>query len=81
MSILILFYALYEILLKCQIVSRRVAQYQPEGGKYFLAGISNGGLSAFRIILNTPERFRALIIRSRSGQQLFDQLETFRKGG
>lgn len=36
--------------------------YRPAGGKYFLAGISNGGLSAFRIILNTPERFRSLLV-------------------
>lgn len=36
--------------------------YRPAGGRYFLAGISNGGLSAFRIILNTPERFRSLLV-------------------
>jgi predicted peptidase len=36
--------------------------YRPAGGKYYLAGISNGGLSAFRIILNTPERFRSLLV-------------------
>lgn len=36
--------------------------YQPEGGKYHLAGISNGGLSAFRIIGNNPELFKSLLV-------------------
>lgn len=37
-------------------------QYKPEGGKFHLAGISNGGLSAFRIILNNPELFHSLMV-------------------
>lgn len=36
--------------------------FLPEGNAYHLAGISNGGLSAFRIILNTPERFHSLLV-------------------
>jgi pimeloyl-ACP methyl ester carboxylesterase len=35
-------------------------QYQVEGGKFHLAGVSNGGLSAFRIAINWPERFHSL---------------------
>ncbi|MBI3241752.1 MAG: hypothetical protein HYZ49_05605 [Chloroflexi bacterium] len=36
--------------------------YKPEGGQYHLAGISNGGLSAFRIIGNNPELFKSLLV-------------------
>lgn len=35
---------------------------KPEGGKYHLAGISNGGISAFRIALNRPELFHDLLV-------------------
>ena len=36
------------------------ARYPAEGGKPHLAGISNGGLSAFRIALDHPDRFLSL---------------------
>ncbi len=36
------------------------ARYPAEGGKPHLAGISNGGLSAFRIALDRPDRFLSL---------------------
>ncbi|RMF64615.1 MAG: hypothetical protein D6743_09130 [Calditrichaeota bacterium] len=40
----------------------KIAQeFPPEGGKFYLAGISNGGISAFRVALNWPERFHALL--------------------
>jgi acetyl esterase/lipase len=42
-------------------LDRTAQDYHPEGGTYAIAGISNGGLSAFRIILNTPRRFQALL--------------------
>jgi dipeptidyl aminopeptidase/acylaminoacyl peptidase len=35
---------------------------QPEGGAFHLAGISNGGVSAFRIALDHPELFRSLLV-------------------
>ena len=35
---------------------------EPEGGAFHLAGISNGGLSAFRIALDEPELFRSLLV-------------------
>jgi len=35
---------------------------EPEGGAFHLAGISNGGLSAFRIALDHPELFRSLLV-------------------
>ena len=38
------------------------ARYPPEGDRFFLAGVSNGGLSAFRAALDHPERFRSLVV-------------------
>jgi len=36
--------------------------YPPEGGKFDLGGVSNGGLSAFKAALDHPERFRSLVV-------------------
>ena len=36
--------------------------YPPEGGKFDLGGVSNGGLSAFKAALSHPERFRSLTV-------------------
>ncbi len=35
-------------------------RYQPQGGRYMLAGISNGGISAFRVAGRNPELFYSL---------------------
>ena len=35
---------------------------RPEGGYYHLAGISNGGLSAFKVANENPELFRSLLV-------------------
>lgn len=37
-------------------------EYPPEGGRFDLAGVSNGGLSAFAAAIATPERFRSLVV-------------------
>ena len=37
------------------------ALYPPEGGRFHLAGVSNGGLSAFSVALATPKRFASLL--------------------
>lgn len=37
-------------------------RYQPQGGRYMLAGISNGGISAFRIAGRNPELFYSLTV-------------------
>ena len=37
------------------------ADYPPEGGRFDLAGVSNGGLSAFKTALANPDRFRSLV--------------------
>lgn len=40
---------------------QRIAEnYRPEGGKFHLAGVSNGGISAFRVAMNNPELFLTL---------------------
>lgn len=38
------------------------AQYRPEGDKVHLAGISNGGISAFKVALEQPELFHSLTV-------------------
>jgi predicted esterase len=38
------------------------AQYSPQGGKFHIAGISNGGISAFRIALDEPQRVHSLLV-------------------
>lgn len=38
------------------------ATYPPEGGRFHVAGISNGGLSSFRVALESPERFASVVV-------------------
>ena len=45
-----------------EFLQRIEAQVTPEGGKYHLAGISNGGISSFRIALNNPELFHSITV-------------------
>ncbi|MFQ5399143.1 MAG: hypothetical protein ACE5E7_06040 [Anaerolineae bacterium] len=35
---------------------------RPENGRFHLAGVSNGGISAFRIAINQPERFHSMLV-------------------
>ncbi len=44
-----------------EFLDRTAKLYQPENGKYHLGGISNGGISSFRIAIGQPERFHSLI--------------------
>jgi predicted peptidase len=37
-------------------------RYNPRSGRYYLAGISNGGISAFRIATQYPQLFRSLTV-------------------
>ena len=37
------------------------ATYPPEGGRFAVSGVSNGGLSAFRVALDSPDRFFVLL--------------------
>jgi len=45
-----------------EFLARTAAQYRPEGDKYHLAGVSNGGISAFRIALRNPELFHSVMV-------------------
>jgi len=36
-------------------------RFHPEGGKLHLAGVSNGGLSAFHIAVRHPDKFRSVL--------------------
>ena len=38
------------------------ATYPPEGGRFHVGGISNGGLSSFRVAVESPERFASLVV-------------------
>jgi pimeloyl-ACP methyl ester carboxylesterase len=38
--------------------------YKVEGEKFHVVGVSNGGLSAFRVALDTPERYRSVTVLS-----------------
>jgi len=55
-------------------------QYQAEGGKYHLAGISNGGISTFRVGGNYPDLFHSMMVlpgfpRSEEDFQHLDSLK------
>lgn len=43
-----------------EFLQRIAAIYPPEGGKFHLVGVSNGGISAFRIATLMPEMFASL---------------------
>lgn len=43
-----------------ELLDRVAGTYSVENGRFHIAGISNGGLSAFRIAANNPERFASL---------------------
>ena len=45
-----------------EFLERTATIYRPEGDKYHLGGISNGGISAFRITVNHPELIKSLIV-------------------
>ena len=45
-----------------ELLDKIAADYPPENGKFDLAGVSNGGLSAFKAALTYPDRFRSLVV-------------------
>jgi enterochelin esterase-like enzyme len=45
-----------------ELLDHIAADYPPEGGKFDLGGVSNGGLSAFKAALAYPDRFRSLVV-------------------
>ncbi|HEY0518594.1 MAG TPA: alpha/beta hydrolase-fold protein [Ilumatobacteraceae bacterium] len=57
-----LFYENKSAALVPELLDHIAAEYPPEGGKFDLAGVSNGGLSAFKAALSFPDRFRSLVV-------------------
>ena len=45
-----------------EFLNQMAAQYPPEGEKFYLTGVSNGGISAFRIAGANPDRFQSLMV-------------------
>jgi poly(3-hydroxybutyrate) depolymerase len=45
-----------------ELLDKIAVDYPPEGGRFDLAGVSNGGLSAFKAALTLPARFRSLVV-------------------
>jgi predicted esterase len=45
-----------------EFLDRISEMYRVENGRFHLAGISNGGISAFRVAAAEPERFRSMLV-------------------
>ncbi len=56
-----LFYTDASAALVPELLDAVAADHPPEGGRFDLAGVSNGGLSAFKAALAHPDRFRSLV--------------------
>jgi predicted esterase len=56
-----LFFRGSEMLLP-EFLERIMEQFQPEGGKFHVAGVSNGGISTFRFAIENPELVHSLIV-------------------
>ena len=45
-----------------ELLDHMLGAYKVESGKFHVAGVSNGGLSAFRAALSFPEKFRSVTV-------------------
>jgi enterochelin esterase-like enzyme len=57
-----LFYTDESARLVPELLDAITVDYPPENGRFDLAGLSNGGLSAFKAALSYPQRFRSLVV-------------------
>jgi len=57
-----LFYSDESAALVPELLDKVAADYPPQDGRFDLAGVSNGGLSAFKAALSYPDRFRSLVV-------------------
>ena len=57
-----LFYTDASARLVPELLDKIAHDYPPEGDRFDLAGVSNGGLSAFKAALAYPDRFRSLVV-------------------
>ena len=45
-----------------ELLERLSQEYPPEGGRYHLAGVSNGGLAAFAVAIEHPRLFQSMAV-------------------
>jgi predicted esterase len=45
-----------------EFLGRIAEQFSPEGGKFHVAGVSNGGISAFRFAIGSPELVHSIVV-------------------
>ncbi len=57
-----LFYTDASASLVPELLDMAATLFPPDGGRFDLIGVSNGGLSAFRAAIDHPERFRSLVV-------------------
>jgi hypothetical protein len=57
-----LFYTDTSAALVPELLDMAATLFPPDGGRFDLVGVSNGGLSAFRAAIEHPERFRSLVV-------------------
>ncbi len=56
-----------------EFLNRIAAQFPPEGGKFHVAGVSNGGVSSFRIAINSPDLVQSVVVLPGYPLDGFDQ--------
>lgn len=61
------------------LVAQITASYRPEGGKVHLAGVSNGGLSAFRAAIDHPDLYLDLLAFPGNPRQRTDDLARLKR--
>ena len=57
-----LFYTDSSAALVPELLDMAATLFPPDGGRFDLIGVSNGGLSAFRAAIEHPDRFRSLVV-------------------
>lgn len=59
-----------------EFLDRIEAIYSPKGDKFYIGGVSNGGISAFHLAIDQPNRFQKIVVLPGFPQQAyFEQLE------
>jgi predicted esterase len=56
-----------------EFLGRIAEQFLPEGGKFHVAGVSNGGISAFRFAIGSPELVHSIVVLPGYPLDGFDQ--------
>jgi predicted esterase len=56
-----------------EFLNRIAEQYPPEGGKFHVSGVSNGGISAFRFAISNPDMVHSVVVLPGYPLEGFDQ--------